>query len=65
MCRTCIYFNPDVTTGDTDYSQVEAGECRCLPPRARGTDSIDAAVRLWPVVYPGDWCGSFIPDTDA
>jgi hypothetical protein len=64
MCRTCIYFHPDVTLTDVDFSQTEAGECRCQPPQRRTAEPIDGDVRAWPIVYPGDWCGMFIPDTD-
>lgn len=65
MCGTCAYFHPDVTVGDVDYGQTNAGECRCHAPLRRAGDGLDADQRVWPIVYPNDWCGQFVPDTDG
>lgn len=65
MCQTCAYFHPEVTISEINYGSSGAGECRCGPPRRRGGDTINSEERVWPVVYPGDWCGSFVPDTDG
>lgn len=65
MCKTCAFFHPEVTISEVDYSQNDAGECRVGPPRRLGGSGLNSEERSWPVVFPGDWCGSFIPDTDG
>lgn len=55
-CATCRFFS----AGDPRRGMVNSsvGECRARSPDIR-REVGDFELRVWPVVWPDDWCGEF------
>jgi hypothetical protein len=55
-CEKCRFYY------DASDGVREQGHCRRHAPRPAGKKSLDAEVwAIWPVVFPDEWCGEFMP----